>query len=148
VAEGQMMPTAFLDTNIFLYVAMHDLPPEDAAKRPIASQLLSTEDYCISTQVLAEFYYNARKKGKQKLSHEEASIWVEQMLSQPCAEVDVHLVKAGMSIADRYMVSYWDGAIIAAAHQLGAKTLYSEDLNNGQTYGNVTVINPFKSISN
>ena len=32
---------------------------------------------------------------------------------------------------------------IAAAERLGAKVLYSEDLNHGQTYGSVRVENPF-----
>jgi predicted nucleic acid-binding protein len=40
-------------------------------------------------------------------------------------------------------LSYWDAAILAAASQMGCQTLYSEDLNDGQTYDGVTVINPF-----
>lgn len=41
-------------------------------------------------------------------------------------------------------ISYWDAAIIAAAASLGARTLYSEDLNDAQTYGSVRVLNPFR----
>ncbi len=48
-------------------------------------------------------------------------------------------------MSERYKISYWDGAILAAAEQLGAPILYTEDLNDGQTYGSVTVINPFKA---
>ncbi len=40
-------------------------------------------------------------------------------------------------------LSYWDGAIIAAAQRLEAATLYSEDLNDGQVYGTVRVVNPY-----
>ena len=36
-----------------------------------------------------------------------------------------------------------DGAIIAAAGALGARTLYSEDLSHDQLYGEVRVSNPF-----
>ncbi|MGH9483108.1 MAG: hypothetical protein ACRD1L_13550 [Terriglobales bacterium] len=43
----------------------------------------------------------------------------------------------------RYAVSYWDAAILAAAEALGAHTVYSEDLNHGQRYGQVRVLNPF-----
>jgi predicted nucleic acid-binding protein len=43
----------------------------------------------------------------------------------------------------RYGISYWDATIIAAAHALGAKILYTEDLNDGQRYGDVQVVNPF-----
>ena len=53
------------------------------------------------------------------------------------------MVIAGIDHARRYQLSYWDGAIIAAAERLGARVLYSEDLNHGQTYGSVRVENPF-----
>jgi predicted nucleic acid-binding protein len=43
----------------------------------------------------------------------------------------------------RHQISYWDAAIIAAAKQTGCQTLYSEDLNAGQAYDGVTVVNPF-----
>lgn len=142
------MPASFLDTNVFLYAAMHELPRDDRYKRPIADRLVYEEDYCLSTQVLAEFYYNALKKGKKKLSHHEAGGWMEQMALQPCVTVDINLVRAGAALAHRYQISYWDGAILAAAHDLGAETLYSEDLNHGQNYGGVTVINPFREIAN
>jgi len=33
--------------------------------------------------------------------------------------------------------------VIAAAELAGAAVVYSEDLNSGQRYGNVTVLNPF-----
>ncbi|MET0251406.1 MAG: PIN domain-containing protein [Novosphingobium sp.] len=142
------MPASFLDTNVFLYAAMHRLPEQDAHKRPIADRLVYDEDYCLSTQVLAEFYYNARSKGEIKLTHDEACAWIEQMAVQPCVTVDANLVRAGAILADRYQISYWDGAMIAAAHDLGAETFYTEDLNHGQRYGNVTVVNPFKPIPN
>ena len=140
------MSFCFLDTNVFLYAAMHDLPLVDEHKRPEAVRLVQEEDYCISTQVLAEFYYNALKKGKKKLTHIEANGWMEQMINQPCLTINADLVRAGAALADRYQISYWDGAILAAAHELGAETLYTEDLNNGQTYGSVTAINPFKPL--
>ena len=35
-------------------------------------------------------------------------------------------------------------AIIAAVLELGCHTIYSEDLNDGQDYGGVTAVNPFK----
>ena len=43
----------------------------------------------------------------------------------------------------RYNISFWDAMIIASARQLGCQVLWSEDLNDGQDYGDVTVKNPF-----
>jgi predicted nucleic acid-binding protein len=40
-------------------------------------------------------------------------------------------------------MSYWDGAIVEAARVLGCKVVLSEDLNAGQSYDGVRVVNPF-----
>ena len=44
----------------------------------------------------------------------------------------------------RSKLDYWDAAIIAAAQRLGARILYTEDLNHDQLYGSVRVMNPFR----
>ena len=46
-------------------------------------------------------------------------------------------------ISERYRITYWDGAILAAAHSLGCDAVYSEDLSAGQDYDGLQVINPF-----
>jgi predicted nucleic acid-binding protein len=53
------------------------------------------------------------------------------------------LVRAAIALHDRYQLSYWDAAILAAAKQMGCRAVYSEDLNAGQDYDGVTVVNPF-----
>jgi predicted nucleic acid-binding protein len=40
-------------------------------------------------------------------------------------------------------VSYWDAAILAAAKGMSCHTVFSEDMNDGQNYDGVTVVNPF-----
>lgn len=54
-----------------------------------------------------------------------------------------HFVKIAAEASERYRLSYWDGAIVAAADLLGAGVLYIEDLKDGQQYGTVRVCNPF-----
>ena len=51
-----------------------------------------------------------------------------------------------MEVSRRFRIRYWDGAIVAAAEALGAATLYTEDLNNGQLYGSVRAVNPFAGL--
>jgi predicted nucleic acid-binding protein len=55
------------------------------------------------------------------------------------------LVVAAVILRRRYHISHWDSTIIAAAQELGCKTLYSEDLNHGQDYDGVRIQNPFRS---
>jgi predicted nucleic acid-binding protein len=58
--------------------------------------------------------------------------------------IDAHVVRDAIGIAGRYQISYFDAQIIAASKRLGSTTIYSEDLNHGQDYGGVRVVNPFR----
>ncbi len=40
-------------------------------------------------------------------------------------------------------ISFWDAMIVHSAATLGCEILYSEDLNAGQSYDGVRVVNPF-----
>lgn len=131
----------FLDTNILLYAA---LGQEHAGRRwERAREIALTEDYCTSGQVLAEFYNVATRKGVPPLTSDQAREWIRVIALKPCQPITPEVVVAGIDNARRYQISYWDGAIIAAAEKIGAKVLYSEDLSHGQIYGSVRVENPF-----
>jgi predicted nucleic acid-binding protein len=143
-----MMAAYFFDSNVFLYAAMRGLKPHERHKRPAAQALIEQHDFVVSTQVLAEFYDNIRRKWPAPFSHDEAMEWIELIRVRPCLPVDENVVVTGAMLAERYQIRYWDGAILAAAHELGAGTVFSEDLNDGQRYGDVTVINPFKPQAN
>lgn len=131
----------FLDTNILLYAALGREHAGDRLER--AREIVLTEDYCTSSQVLAEFYHNVIRKGPRPLTPDKAREWVRVIAMKPCQAVTSEVVVAGIDHARRYQLSYWDGAIIAAAERIGARVVYSEDLNHGQTYGSVRVENPF-----
>lgn len=131
----------FLDTNVLIYAAQGGRA--DPEKRQVARQIILKGRYGTSTQVLAEFYTAAIRKGVRPLSPDTAARWVRALAKKPCQPIDIALVRAGIELSQRYQISYWDGAIIAAAERLGARVLYSEDLNHGQTYGSVRVENPF-----
>jgi predicted nucleic acid-binding protein len=53
------------------------------------------------------------------------------------------LVLEAIEARQRFQISFWDAAILVAARQLGCHTVYSEDLNHGQRYDGVRVVNPF-----
>ena len=57
--------------------------------------------------------------------------------------VDLSLVRRAIDTSQRYGISYWDGLIIAAAERAGCTRLISQDLNAGQSYNGVMVVNPF-----
>jgi predicted nucleic acid-binding protein len=132
---------SFLDTNVLVYAAAGRESEE--RKRARALALIEKGDVGVSAQVLQEFYVTVTRKVQVPMSSERALEWIEQFESFPCASVDSALVKIAAEASERFRVSYWDGAILAAAEALGAQTLYTEDLSHGQRYGPVQAVNPF-----
>jgi predicted nucleic acid-binding protein len=132
----------FLDTNILLYAAAGRGTAE--AKRKRARDLILGARFGTSVQVIQEFYHNVTRKIARPLSPAGALAWVERLEKLPLVETDRTLVRLGIAISERFRITYWDGAILAAAQRLDASVMYSEDLNHGQFYGHVRVINPFR----
>ncbi len=137
-----MQPDCFLDTNILFYAAMGRF--SDPAKYERARFIIAETHFCVSGQVLQEFFVNVTRKTSAPLSTEAAIAWLDTIHGCPCAAIDHEIVVNAARIAKRYMTSYWDAALIAAAERQSAPILYTEDLNHDQSYGSVRVINPFR----
>ncbi len=133
----------FIDTNVVLY-SVSELPGE-AAKRARAESLLEGTDLCLSTQVLSEFYVQATRATRpDPLLHHDAADIAESLTRYPVQPMTVPVVRAALSLRARSGISYWDAAIIEAARAIGADTVLSEDMSDGQDYGGVRVVNPFR----
>lgn len=136
-----MTATSFIDTNILLYAASK--APADQTKRQIARALLSQADIGFSAQVLQEFYAAAIAKQHLQMTHDEAVAVLQSLTAFPVWPISRDLVLQAIEAKQRFGISYWDAAIVIAAKQLGCQTVYSEDLNDGQDYDGVRVVNPF-----
>lgn len=133
----------FVDTNVLLY-AVGSLP-EDAHKRERALTLLREPDLAVSVQVFQEFYYQATRSTRtDRMSSGDAIAFLGTLLRFPVQEMTLDLFRSGVSISQRFKLSYWDGAILAAARAMGCDAVYSEDLSSEQNYGGLQVINPFQ----
>ena len=132
----------FVDTNVLLY-AVSNLSGE-ADKRRSAVDLLNESDLALSVQVLQEFYYQATRPSRPAaLTHDQALRFIESICRFPVQETTLDIFSAGLSISHRFELSYWDGAILAAARAIGCEAVYSEDLSDEQDYDGLRVINPF-----
>jgi len=136
-----MNAKVFFDTNVLVYAAVGTGKEERKRKR--ALDLIQSEDFGTSAQVLQEFFVTVVKKASRPLSAAQAMEWIEQWAAFPCQPIDRELVKIAVVLSQRFAISYWDAAILAAAEALGSDVVYSEDLNDGQQYGPVRVVNPF-----
>ncbi len=133
---------SFLDTNVLVYAATGKDAEESKRKRAV--ELIENENFGLSAQVLQEFYVTVVRKARVPLPPSAALEWIEQLEAFPCLALDAGFVKIAAETGERYRLSYWDGAIVAAAELLGARILYTDDLNDGQHYGKVRVCNPFQ----
>ena len=131
-----------VDTNVLLYASSR--LPEEANKRSCARELLREPDLAVSVQVLQEFYHQATRPTRPgRLSDEDALRFMEPIMKMPVQAVTLAVFRDGVSISRRFGLSYWDGAILAAARALGCDAVYSEDLSAEQDYDGLRVISPF-----
>ena len=131
----------FVDTNILIYALG---PDEDGDRGVRAREILGEDDLAFSVQVFQEFYVQATHvRRSDPLTHDEACEIIAQLAAFPVQDNTLAVLRAALAIRDRYQISLWDASILAAAGALGCETVLSEDLNDGQSYGGVTVVNPF-----
>jgi predicted nucleic acid-binding protein len=135
-----MSAEVFLDTNILVYA--HDRQAGSRHQR--AAALLQGfwdrgERPALGVQVLQELYVNLVRKG---LSLAQARAVVEPYFAWRVVDHTKALVRDAFTLQARWKFSYWDAAILAAAHRAGVPTLWSEDFSPGQSYGGVTAVNP------
>ena len=132
----------FVDTNILLYSL--DLEPAQPEKTAIAQEILSQTDIALSVQVLQEFYVQAtHARRPDALPHDLAERLIQKWLRFHIQDNTVAVLQSALSLKQRFQTSYWDAAILAAAKAARCQQLLSEDLNHGQDYDGVVVVNPF-----
>ena len=67
----------------------------------------------------------------------------EAAAGPPSRAADADSVRRGLALSQRYRLSSWDGLIVQAALDSGCTTLFTEDLQAGQRFGELEVVNPF-----
>lgn len=137
------LPLVFVDTNVLLYgVDDKDMAKRDRARAWLADCWVRRRGR-ISSQVLHEFYWNARKKFPSQLSAGDARAEVRRYQHWRPWAVDHATVEAAWAVEGRWQLSYWDALMVAAAQQQGCQWLLTEDLQHDQQIDGVRVINPF-----
>lgn len=132
----------FIDTNILLYSL--DLGPKQPIKAAKALEILRSTDLVLSVQVLQEFYVQAtHARRPDALPHDLAARLIQKWLRFRIQETTVAVLQSALLMKDRFQISYWDAAILAAAKAARCNELLSEDLNHGQVYDGIQVVNPF-----
>lgn len=134
----------FLDTNVLVY----SFDPNEPAKQQIARQLiktaLSSQMGVISSQVVQEFLNVAQRKFARPMNVTEARHYLNSVLLPLCQHFpSINLYDKALMLREETEYSFYDSLILAAAIEMGCKTLLSEDLQDGRTLHNLTILNPF-----
>jgi len=134
----------FFDTNVLVYAAVRQDERKSATAQELIRHALEVNhDGVISVQVVTEF--TNVMLNRFKMSAKAVDEWVSQFYPLLATEVTMDAVRNAMCIKEEYGIQYYDALIIATAEKLGCTEIVSEDLNDGQLYHGMAVVNPFKS---
>ena len=140
-----MSEKSFVDTNVLLYAHEESAGVKFAKAQTLIEKLWAERSAVISTQVMQEFVVNLQRKTQRKPSLLLLGTLIEDFSSWTVVVNDASSCKRALGVQEKYGLSFWDSLIVQAAHVADAKVLYSEDLSDGQRYGTVRVVNPFKN---
>lgn len=141
-----MSDRVFVDTNLLVYAYDDSSAVKRATVLTLFHRIFRSGLGVISTQVLQELAVCLRRRVSRPLSPVE----IRKIITELQQEWEVFVngpeaVLRALDLEDRFQLSFWDSLIMQAAQASFATILYTEDLNHGQTYGSVQVLNPFKA---
>ena len=137
------MPLQFCDTNILVYAYDRSAGARHDQAQGVVRALFRTGEGVISIQVLQELFWTLTHKVRRPLPAGEARAVLMDLTAWIVVVPGAADVLAAIDASVRWQVSFWDAMILTAAGRAGAQTLWSEDLSDGQRYGDITVRNPF-----
>lgn len=138
-----MTQLVFVDTNVLLYAFDEaDAPKRDRARAWLAA---CWRGRCgrLSTQVLNEFYSNARRKFAAAISAGDARSEVRRYQLWKPWQIDQPTIETAWAVESRYDINYWDAMLVASAQHLGCTLLLTEDLQHDQRIDKLRIVNPF-----
>jgi len=134
----------FLDTNILVYAFDRSagLKHQQAAK--LMEECWENENGCLSIQVLQEFFVTVTRKIAAPLDLQTARQIVADLAQWRLHAPDAGDLLQAIDLQHSHQLAFWDAQVVESAASLGCKQLLTEDLNHGEYYGEVQVVNPFK----
>jgi predicted nucleic acid-binding protein len=134
-----------LDTNVLVYAEglnggdMKELALDLLERLPPASTLLPL-------QTLGElFSVLVRKAGRSRAEARAAILaWGD---TYPLIETSSSVISMAGDLSVAHQLGFWDAVVLSAAADARCRLLLSEDLQDGFTWGGVTVVNPFSPAS-
>ena len=135
------MAKFFIDTNILIYANDRKDPEKQKMAKLLISELMTSGEGVVSTQVLQEY----AKVAMDKLGQKEEVVLRQLHLLEKMEVVrqSPAMIRRAVEIRKTYHINFWDACIVSNAEYAECDTIYSEDLNTGQFYSGIRIENPF-----
>lgn len=142
-----MTVRVFVDTNVLVYA--RDRTDEAKHRRALEWLAVLWDERAgrLSWQVLQEYYVTLTRKLRPPRDRDDAREDVASLIAWQPIPVDVPMMDRAWAIEDRFGLSWWDALIVAAAEAGGCTHLLTEDLQDGQRFGDLLVVNPFAHVA-
>ena len=138
-----MNAPVFVDTNVLVYRLDSTEPEKQRRAEEWLTLLWRERRGRVSWQVLNELYVTVTGKLDRPLPSGEARAVVRALLAWSPVCEDGEILETAWRMQDRYSLSWWDALIVAAAGRSQCRILLTEDLQEGQSFDGVVVVNPF-----
>lgn len=135
----------FIDTNLWVYRLDHREPEKSAFIKRWLREQASQFDIVVSTQVLIELRSVVTRKLKPALSRQNTQAALEALAGFEVVSANANLVLDAHELAATEKLSWFDALIVEAAIRANCARLYSEDLDHGRRFGEMAVLNPFRT---
>jgi predicted nucleic acid-binding protein len=139
---SSMSDKYFVDTNILMYAHDTSAGEKHEHSKALVEELWRDRTGVVSTQVLQELSVNLRKKAGRPLDAKATREIIADYLTWQVIVNGGESILEALDLEARYQISFWDALMIHAAQTAGVDVVYSEDLSDGQRYGDVQVRNP------
>ena len=140
-----MSAKVFVDTNVLVYCRDASEPEKQARAAAWMAVLWEQRTGRLSFQVLQEYYVTVTAKLSPGLPRDLARREVRALLAWRPLPTDARLLEGAWLLQDRHRLPWWDALIVAAAQGEGCRYLLSEDFQEGYAWGDMTVVNPFRT---
>ncbi len=133
-----------VDSTVLLYSQDRRYPAKQEQSANWLRTLLLSNRLAISPQTLNETYAVVRRKPEFAHWRGGVRVFLEDLFPQVIPAVATTELLRAWRLEDRYQIGFWDALQLAIATAGGCAYFLTEDLNDGQTYGTVKVITPFR----
>ena len=135
----------FIDSNVFIYAADSKSRMKRTIARELISKAVASGECKINVQVLNEFSSVARRK--LGLTVDEIKAYLQMFRALTVLPLSEGVTEKGLDVMQRYGIQFYDSLLLVSAAESGCSEFISEDLNDGQIYCGMKVVNPFKGVS-